>query len=307
MVLGSKMKLEESTNEDKTWPEWWAGEETKIFGTSEGDQVTYIPYETRKLAMLCCLVLSSASKDDDAIKATVQIHQMGLLSAHAIGAMTEEELSGIVRLTGFHRRKTTALIGICREVVWEHGGIVPEKFEVLRSLKGVGDKIVHLLWSELLHQPKGIGTDSHVIRAVDGLGLIERKDSSQSVGKQSSASAVQKALLTWVPWQQYADVNKLFGCLGQMFTQGIPLRGTPGPTHRDYITTIAAVIQRHIQSPYDVALFFCIIKSIRSHYRKEENPHKRKKYKGSSRTFQYVGTGISLSFLRTGDTKELGV
>ena len=341
--------------EDKP-PVWWAGEDTAIDEDEDGNPfVSYIPYETKKLAFLCCLVLSSATRDDDAIEATIAMHKRGILSAHAIAIMKDVTLSDIIKHAGLQRKKATTIIGICRDIVHNHDGCVPEKYEVLQSFVGIGDKILGLLWAELLHQPKAMGIDSHVIRMVDALGMLRRLDNmkkdvkSETVKshdilksddyanipssnedevakegditkaqsdenevakggdiskveddkfKRSPAKAVHKALESWVHFHQYEDVNKLFGCMGQMFTQTLPLRADElGEDTRVSVVRMCEAITQHIHKPYDVALFFSVVKSVRYHYRREERPNGNKKYAGSSDNFQYNDVGVDLSLL----------
>ena len=278
-------------------PEWWADVETDIETSADGrSYVSFIPYEVRKLAFLSCLVFSSASRDDDAIEATVTMHLHGLLDPYSIAAMNELALSQIIRKAGLHRIKASAIIGICRAMVKDHGGILPEDPEILSTWSGIGDKILMLLWAEILQQPMGIGTDSHVIRMVDGLGWIftESTDDDDDIFKRSTARNIQRALQSWVPFQQVEDINKIFGCMGQMFTQTMPLRGQLSKENCESVKDICDAIIQHIHCPKDVSVLFSVLKTIRCHYRREEKPNGKKKYKGSENTFRYAGIGMSI-------------
>ena len=74
-----------------------------------------------------------------------------------------EALERDIQSTGFYRQKARSIIGLCRDVLHEHGGQVPREMEKLTKLRGVGRKTANVVraavWGEA-----GIIVDTHVKR-----------------------------------------------------------------------------------------------------------------------------------------------
>ncbi len=90
-------------------------------------------------------------------------------------AVPQEELERDIFATGFYRQKAKALRGTMAMVLHEHGGEVPEDFEALQRLPGVGRKTANVVAAELGH-PQGIVVDTHVRRLSQRLGLTRQED-----------------------------------------------------------------------------------------------------------------------------------
>jgi len=59
---------------------------------------------------------------------------------HDLAAADAETVESMIKSTGFYRNKTKSLIGMAKELVDRHGGLVPADMEALRVLPGVGRK-----------------------------------------------------------------------------------------------------------------------------------------------------------------------
>ena len=59
------------------------------------------------------------------------------------------------------------------KILWEkYGGKVPEDFDALLALPGVGRKSANLIMGDVFHKP-AIVTDTHCIRLVNRMGLVD--------------------------------------------------------------------------------------------------------------------------------------
>ena len=58
------------------------------------------------------------------------------------------------------------------ELVEKYGGKVPEDFDALLALPGVGRKSANLIMGDVFHKP-AIVTDTHCIRLVNRMGLVD--------------------------------------------------------------------------------------------------------------------------------------
>ena len=80
-----------------------------------------------------------------------------------------------IRKVTFYRNKTKSIQKCCRELVDRFQGKVPEHFDDLVSLPGVGRKTANVLRGNAMGQP-AIGVDRHVGRISQLLGLTSEKD-----------------------------------------------------------------------------------------------------------------------------------
>ncbi len=83
-----------------------------------------------------------------------------------------EEIEKIVRPCGLGRSKARD-ISACMKILYEqYDGKVPEDFDALLKLPGVGRKSANLIMGDVFHKP-AIVTDTHCIRLVNRMGLVD--------------------------------------------------------------------------------------------------------------------------------------
>lgn len=88
-----------------------------------------------------------------------------------LGSSRLEEL---IRSCGFFRAKAAAIISTSADILAKYGGNVPDTFEQLLSLKGVGRKTANVMMSVAFNEP-AIAVDTHVFRLSHRLNLSEGK------------------------------------------------------------------------------------------------------------------------------------
>ncbi|MBQ2931344.1 MAG: endonuclease III [Clostridia bacterium] len=86
-----------------------------------------------------------------------------------------EELSSIIRSTGFYRNKTKNIIACGKKLVADFGGKVPETMDELLALPGVGRKTANLVLGDIFGKP-GIVVDTHAGRLARRMGLTKNTD-----------------------------------------------------------------------------------------------------------------------------------
>lgn len=83
-----------------------------------------------------------------------------------------DEIEEIVRPCGLGRSKARD-ISACMKILQEqYGGNVPDDFDTLMKLPGVGRKSANLIMGDVFGKP-AIVTDTHCIRLVNRLGLVD--------------------------------------------------------------------------------------------------------------------------------------
>lgn len=90
----------------------------------------------------------------------------------ALAEAPVEEIEEIVRPCGLGKSKARD-ISACMNILWEqYGGNVPEDFDALLKLPGVGRKSANLIMGDVFGKP-AIVTDTHCIRLANRIGLVD--------------------------------------------------------------------------------------------------------------------------------------
>lgn len=90
----------------------------------------------------------------------------------ALAEAPVEEIEEIVRPCGLGKNKARD-ISACMKILWEqYGGNVPEDFDSLLKLPGVGRKSANLIMGDVFGKP-AIVTDTHCIRLANRIGLVD--------------------------------------------------------------------------------------------------------------------------------------
>ena len=90
----------------------------------------------------------------------------------ALAAATPEEIEEFVRPCGLGRSKARDISACMKILRDEYNGKVPEDFDALLKLPGVGRKSANLIMGDVFGKP-AIVTDTHCIRLVNRMGLVD--------------------------------------------------------------------------------------------------------------------------------------
>ncbi|OGU28716.1 MAG: endonuclease III [Ignavibacteria bacterium GWA2_55_11] len=110
-----------------------------------------------------------------------------------------EELEQDIRSTGFFRNKTKNIIGCSKAIMERHGGKVPERFDDLVELPGVGRKTANCVMGGAFGVNSGVVVDTHVQRLAGRLGL----------SKEENAEKIEQDLMKIVPQKDWYDFSNL--------------------------------------------------------------------------------------------------
>lgn len=110
------------------------------------------------------------------------------------------DIEEIVRPCGLGKSKARD-ISACMKILWEkYGGKVPEDFDALLALPGVGRKSANLIMGDVFGKP-AIVTDTHCIRLCNKIGLVDGIKEPQKV---------EMALWKIVPPEEGSDLCHRF-------------------------------------------------------------------------------------------------
>ena len=90
----------------------------------------------------------------------------------ALADAAVEDIEEIVRPCGLGKSKARDISACMKMLRDEYGGKVPEDFDALLKLPGVGRKSANLIMGDVFGKP-AIVTDTHCIRLVNRIGLVD--------------------------------------------------------------------------------------------------------------------------------------
>ncbi|MEG0541465.1 MAG: endonuclease III [Angelakisella sp.] len=85
------------------------------------------------------------------------------------------DVEELVRTCGFYHTKAQDIINMCRMLITDFGGKLPDNMEDLLKLPGIGRKTANLVLGDIYGLP-AIVCDTHCIRITNLLGLTTGKD-----------------------------------------------------------------------------------------------------------------------------------
>lgn len=89
--------------------------------------------------------------------------------------VSDKEFEKDIFSTGFYRQKAKSIKNCCKALLESYGGKVPEDFEALNSLPGVGRKTASVVAGNAFGIP-AIAVDTHVIRLSNLMGFVDSKN-----------------------------------------------------------------------------------------------------------------------------------
>ena len=131
--------------------------------------------------------------------ARVNVVVQGLFAKYpdvdALAAADVDDIEQIVRPCGLGRSKARDISACMKMLRDEYGGKVPEDFDALLKLPGVGRKSANLIMGDVFGKP-AIVTDTHCIRLSNRMGLVDGiKDPKK----------VERALWKLIPPEEGSD------------------------------------------------------------------------------------------------------
>ena len=86
-----------------------------------------------------------------------------------------DEVAEIVKPCGLYKTKAKSIVGMCRQIMQDFDGQIPDTIEQLTTLEGIGRKTANLVLGDVFHKP-AVVCDTHCIRICGRLGLTKNKD-----------------------------------------------------------------------------------------------------------------------------------
>lgn len=154
------------------------------------------------LILISCL-LSLRARDTASLPASRHLFTLAKTPQEFLGLPLQEMEKAIYSI-GYYRTKAKCIKSVCAEIIDRFKGKVPDTYEGLISIKGVGPKTAYLVLGEGFGKP-ALYVDIHVHRISNRLGLIKTKKVEET----------QIELERIVPKEYWNDYSRLLVTWGQ--------------------------------------------------------------------------------------------
>lgn len=133
---------------------------------------------TDAFTLLVAVVLSAQCTDKKVNEVTPALFCVGG-SPKAMASLTTEQILSIIRPLGLAPQKAVALRGLANQLLERFGGEVPQTFEDLESLPGVGHKTASVVMSQMFGH-HAFPVDTHIHRLAQRWGFTSGKNVTQT-------------------------------------------------------------------------------------------------------------------------------
>ena len=126
---------------------------------------------TNNFTLLVAVVLSAQSTDIGVNKATKNLFKIANNPQKMLD-LGEEKLKKYISTIGLFNNKAKNIIILSEQLIKLHNSEVPNDFESLRNLAGVGQKTANVVLNCAFGKPT-IAVDTHVFRVANRIGLVD--------------------------------------------------------------------------------------------------------------------------------------
>ena len=165
---------------------------------------TELKYENN-YQLLIAIMLSAQSTDKQVNKITTKLFSYIKYPQDAVN-LGEEKINKIIKSVNYHNTKAKNIVLMSKKLIQEYNSMVPNDFDKLVLLNGVGRKTANLLLS-IAFQQNRIAVDTHVHRVANRLGMAQ----------SNTPKETEVQLAKNIPLQYHRAINSLFIPLGREF------------------------------------------------------------------------------------------
>jgi endonuclease-3 len=136
---------------------------------------TPIPLQHKDPYTLLVAVVLSAQCTDERVNQVTPLLFEKADNPYDMMTLSVEDIRDIIKPCGLSPTKSKAIAGLSRILVEQHGGLVPQTFEELEALPGVGHKTASVVMSQAFGVP-AFPVDTHIHRLATRWGLTDGKN-----------------------------------------------------------------------------------------------------------------------------------
>jgi len=154
-------------------------------------------------SILIGTILSARTKDENTAKVVKKLFSK-YKSPQELAKAKIKNVEKIIKSIGFYHVKSKRIIDVASIISSEYKGKVPNDFEELLKLPGVGRKTANCVLVYAFDNP-AIPVDTHVHRISNRLGLVQTKTPEET----------EFALMKKIPKKHWLEINDTFVMYGQ--------------------------------------------------------------------------------------------
>ena len=152
---------------------------------------------------LIACILSLRTKDETTYAASERLFSYADTPVPML-KLGAEKIAELIYPVGFYNQKSKQIIDICKTLLENYDGKIPDEIDELLKFKGVGRKTANLVVTEAFNKP-GICVDTHVHRISNRWGYIKTKTPDETEIK----------LREKLPEKYWINFNRLLVTYGQ--------------------------------------------------------------------------------------------
>ncbi len=187
-------------------------------------------YESPFRVLISC-ILSLRTQDTTTAKASQRLFAAAD-SPQAMLKLSAKRIETLIFPVGFYRTKAQNILDICKTLIENYAGTVPDEIDELLKFKGVGRKTANLVVT-LGYRKPGICVDTHVHRISNRWGYVST----------ATPEKTESALRAKLPKQYWIEYNDLLVSFGQHLCRPISPMCSRCPVAR-YCDQIGVTIKR---------------------------------------------------------------
>ena len=170
-----------------------------VVSRTQWNEIIHSPYTT----LISC-ILSLRTKDEVTEKASIRLlKKYG--TPEKMVKLSEKKIQSLIYPVGFYKTKAKRIKDISKTLIEQYDGKVPDDFNELLKLKGVGRKTANIVMTYGFNKQGFIPIDTHCNRIPNRLGWIKTKNPEET----------EKKLREILPEKYWTDFNHLFVTFGQ--------------------------------------------------------------------------------------------
>ncbi len=196
---------------------------------------TPIPLKHKsKFTLLVSVLLSAQTTDVNVNNVTRNIYPKYNKPEHFV-KLGRKKIEKLVKSIGIFRMKAKSIYLLSKQLIKNHGGKVPETFEDLEKLPGVGHKTASVVMSQGFGHP-AFPVDTHIHRLAQRWGLTNGKNVIQTesdLKKLFPKKFWNKLHLQIIYYgREYCKARECYGLTCKICTTCYPNRKTPLKTKK---------------------------------------------------------------------------
>lgn len=153
--------------------------------------------------LLVAVILSAQATDAGVNKATKDLFEF-IDTPEKMLQLGEENLKKYIKSINYYNTKAKHIIQMSQQLIENFNSQVPNNFDDMLTLSGVGRKTANVVLNILYDIPR-VGVDTHVFRVTNRLGIV----------KADNVLETEKQLLKKVPKEYLRYINHYFVLFGR--------------------------------------------------------------------------------------------